>query len=450
MSRVVESLPVPKQFAYSIGQLGWSILVNVINLALVYFYLPPGAAGLPTLITTATFLGVLNAITLIAASGRILDAVTDPIIAGMSDRSTHRRGRRIPFMMWSAIPAALLMVLMFVPPVPTVSVTNIVWLVVVQAGFYVAFTFYATPYFALLPDLGHTPRERLNLATWISATYAVGAIVGGTVPLIADAVETATGMEPVRAFQTAVGLLGAVAAVCMLVPVIAIEERRYAMAIPTSMPLGQALRSTFHNTDFRRFVASDFAYFTGFAIVLTGLFYYVTVLLGQAEALATTLVAVLVGVSFLFYPLVNLAATRIGKKPLMVGAFVWMAVALGLVPLLGRVDLPPLTQAYAITLLLSVPIATLGVLPSAVLADIAEYDAKRTGEAREGMFFAARTLMQKFGQTFGVVSFAALTTLGRDVGDDLGIRLSGLVGVVLCLAAAILFVRYDEKTVTGS
>ena len=79
------------------------------------------------------------------------------------------------------------------------------------------------------------------------------------------------------------------------------------------------------------------------------------------------------------------------------------------------------------------------MLPNAVLADIAQEDAIRTKEQREGMFFAARTLMQKFGQTFGVVSFAMLTTLGRDVGDDLGVRLSGLVGFALCLVAGIVF-----------
>ncbi len=58
--------------------------------------------------------------------------------------------------------------------------------------------------------------------------------------------------------------------------------------------------------------------------------------------------------------------------------------------------------------------------------------------------------MQKFGQTFGVVSFAMLTTLGRDVGDDLGVRLSGLVGFALCLAAGIVFARYNEKEVVGN
>ena len=111
MALTVEDLPISKQIYYAIGQLGWSTLVNIVGVALVFFYLPPDTAGLPQLITGATFFGVLNAITLIAASGRLLDAITDPWIAGMSDRSTNPKGRRVPFMARGAIPAAVFLVL---------------------------------------------------------------------------------------------------------------------------------------------------------------------------------------------------------------------------------------------------------------------------------------------------------------------------------------------------
>lgn len=447
MAHAVEDLPLAKQVAYAIGQLGWSTLVNIVGVSLVYFYLPPESAGLPQLITGVAFLGVLNAITLVAASGRLLDAVTDPWIAGLSDRSTNPRGRRIPFMAKGAIPAAVFLVLMFLPPVGEESGWNILWLVVVQAAFYVFLTVYVTPYFALLPEMGHTPDQRLNLSTWISITYALGIILAGLVPAIAGAVGDAFGLEPLRAFQVAVAALALVALLCMFVPVFVLDERRYAAGEPSTVPLGPAIRATLANIEFRRFVVSDFAYFTGLTIVQTGLLYYVTVLLLEEEALVSTLLAVLVVVSFVFYPLVNLLAKRLGKKPLMVGAFVWMSVVFAGVPLLGNDALPGVAQAYLLILLMAVPIAFLGVLPNAVLADIAEYDAARTGEQREGMFFAARTLMQKFGQTFGVVSFAVLTSLGRDVGDDLGIRLSGLVGFALCVVAAIVFARYDERRV---
>jgi GPH family glycoside/pentoside/hexuronide:cation symporter len=51
MSGTVELLPHSKQLAYAVGQLGWSTLVNIVGVALLYFYLPPDTAGLPQLIT---------------------------------------------------------------------------------------------------------------------------------------------------------------------------------------------------------------------------------------------------------------------------------------------------------------------------------------------------------------------------------------------------------------
>ena len=84
------TLPLSKQITYALGQLGWSILVNLIGLMLVYFYLPPETAGLPFFITQVVFLGVLNVLTIVAASGRLVDAITDPLIASYSDRFDHK------------------------------------------------------------------------------------------------------------------------------------------------------------------------------------------------------------------------------------------------------------------------------------------------------------------------------------------------------------------------
>lgn len=449
MTNVPETLPISRQWTYATGQLGWSILANIVGINLVFFYLPPDTAGLPTLIASTTFLGVLNAVVLIAASGRLLDAITDPLIASFSDRLRSNRGRRIPFMTWAAIPAAVFLTLMFIPPSNSTSGWNIVWLVVVQALFYVALTAYVTPFFALLPELGHTVRERLNLSTWISITFALGIILGGSVPLLAGVIEGAAGVERLRAYQYAIAGLALLAIVLMFVPVWTIDERRYAVGEPSSVRLGEAIRSTFRNVHFRYYVVADFAYWTGLTIIQTGLLFYVTVLLLEAESLVGTLLTVFVLVSFLFYPVVNLAAARLGKKPLMVASFIIMGLIFVSIWFLGDLQLSPLVQAYGIVVLFGVPVAFLSVLPNAVLADIAEADAVATGDRQEGMFFAARTLMQKLGQTTGVVLFAMLTTLGSDVGDDLGIRLSGLVGCVLCIVAGLVFTRYDEAAVIG-
>ncbi len=442
----VEELPLVRQIAYAVGQLGWSTLVNIVGLMLVYFYVPPEDAGIPFLINQVVLLGILNVVSLVAASGRLVDAITDPIIASLSDRLNHRLGRRIPFMLAGAFPAALFCLLMFVPPVGAISVWNMVWLVVVQALFYTFLTAYVTPYFALLPELGHTSTRRLNLSTWISITYALGIIVAAQTPLLADVVQASLNLgSRMTAIQVAIGALALIAFLLMLVPTIFISERRYCRSKPSSVPFLTALRETFRNRYFRYYVIADFSYFMGLAIINTGLLFYVTVLLGLAEALVGNLLAIMVLTSFVFYPLVNLLARKVGKKVLVVLSFVVMSLVFLGVYFLGQFPLDREAQAYALVLVYAVPLAFLGVLPNAILADIAEHDRLKTGDAKEGMYFASRTLMQKFGQTFGIFIFAALLTLGKDPGNDLGVRLSGIVGFVLCFAAAVVFSLYQES-----
>lgn len=440
------TLPMSKQITYAIGQLGWSILVNLIGLMLVYFYLPPETAGLPFFITQVVFLGVLNVLTIVAASGRLVDAITDPLIASYSDRFDHKRGRRIPFMALGALPAALFCFLIFVPPQQQLSGWNIVWLVVTQIFFYVSLTMYVTPFFALLPELGHTANERLNLSTWISVTYALGIIVAAQTPLLADILQDSLGLASrVTAIQAAIGVVAVLALIFMAFPIFTIDERKYCDSKPSTVPLFEALKSTFQNASFRYYVVADFSYFMGLTIMNTGLLFYITVLLGLEEALVGTLLAVMVVVSFVFYPVVNVLAKKTGKRVLVIGAFLSMSIVFLGVYFFGRLPLAPSAQAYLLVLLYSLPLSFLSVLPNAILADIAEHDALQSGERKEGMFFAARTLMQKFGQTFGILVFAMLTTFGKDPGDDLGIRLSGLAGFLLCLGAGLIFIRYNER-----
>ncbi len=444
----IEKLPVGKQIAYSIGQLGWSTLVNIIGLQLVYFYIPPEDAGIRGFISQAVFLAVLNAITLLAASGRLFDAITDPLIANLSDTWKGKRGRRIPFLMAGSLPAAIFCILMFLPVVNQESGWNIVWLFGMQALFYLFLTMYVTPYFALLPELGHTANERLNLSTWISITYALGIVSASQIPAIASVVGGVFQIaEKVHAIQLAIGITALIAMLLMFVPVIFIDENRYCKTVPSNTPLFEALKRTFQNQHFRYYVVADFSYFMGLTIVMTGLLYYITVLLGLSDQLMGILLPLMIFVSFIFYPLVNLFAKLVGKKILVTGSFLTMSVVFFFIFFLGNLPLSNVLQAYLVVICYSVPLSFLGVLPNAVLADIAEHDALKTGVRQEGMFFAARTLMQKFGQTFGVFIFAALTSFGKDPGNDLGIRLSGLVGFGLCLMAGFYFLKYNETHV---
>ena len=92
----------------------------------------------------------------------------------------------------------------------------------------------------------------------------------------------------------------------------------------------------------------------------------------------------------------------------------------------------------------SFPLAALGILPNAILADIAQKDTEETGENHEGMFFAVKYLFVKLGQTLGIAVFAMLTIYGKDPENDFGLRLNGVVGFVLCIFALLFFSRFKE------
>ena len=445
-----EALPLGKQIAYSVGQFGWSLLVNIIGIQLVYFYIPPKDAGLPLLIAQGTFFVVLNTVTLIAASGRLFDAITDPLIASLSDRSKHPRGRRIPFMAWAPIPAALFCVLMFIPPHGEISSLNIAWVVVTQLLFFLFITMYVTPFFALLPELSRNERDRLNLSTYISITWALGLMVASQVPGAAGALEPMLGLSKIVALRYVIGFLAVIAVLLMYVPVFAIDERRYCAGQTESVPLVASIMKAIRNRSFRLYIIADFSYFCAITIIVTGMLFYVKVLLFPADAaggdsLVGILMPAMVLVSFLMYPLVNLLARIVGKKPLVAGAFCFFGVVFSFIFFMGRLPISPTVQGYLLAVAAAVPMAFLGILPNAVLADIAEHDAQKSGVRQEGMFFAARTFLQKMGATAGVMIFAALTTFGKDPGDDLGVRLSGPVGMALSFFAAAVFLFYDEK-----
>ncbi|MBX7059596.1 MAG: MFS transporter [Leptospirales bacterium] len=444
MAQQAETLPLSKQLSYAIGQLGWSTLVNIIGFWQVKFYIPTEEDNMPSLITRITFLAVLNAIAIIAAASRLWDAITDPLIASLSDRSKNPRGRRIPFMKIAALPAAVFLTLSFMPPDRQPTIANIVWLCMMLLGFFLFLTIYVTPYFALIAEFGHTPAERLKLSTWISVTYALGIIVASQAASIWNPMIEG-GMDPLQARQIAIGLLAAIAAALMFVPVLTIDERRYSKAEPSSSALLPALVRTFKNRNFLHYTAADFAYFMGLTIIMTGLAYYLPVMLGMSEANVGLLMTVMIAISFAFYALVYFLAGRFGKRPLVLISFLWFAAVFAFIYNLGRLPASPEAQAYALVVLAALPIAFLGVLPNAILADIAEHSALKEGVRQEGMFYAARTFMQKMGQTLGIFVFAILTQFGIDRGNDLGLRYSGLAGVALCALAFALFFGMNEK-----
>ena len=278
-----------EMWIFAIGQLGWSILGGIINTWLVTFYLPTSGsveAGAKFYVPTGLVVGgVLTVLGLITFVCRIFDAVTDPLIASISDRSTNPKGRRIPFMGKAAVPFAVITVLIFCAPIDHISGINIAWILVFLILFYLFMTMYCTPYNALISEFGKTQDDRMYISTAISLTFFFGTLIAYLPFMLAGPLQSMVGYS--WSYRIWFIILAVIALICMLIPVIKLNERDFVDAKPSETDMFRSLRSTFKNKEFLKFAASDIAYWVGLTLFQTGLPFFVKVSMQLDEFFTT-------------------------------------------------------------------------------------------------------------------------------------------------------------------
>ncbi len=430
---------------FAIGQLGWAMLSGVVSNWLLYFYMPSEetiAAGMPLFITQGIVFAGMTVIGLITAFCRLVDGFIDPFIASKSDSLNHPLGRRIPFMRWFAVPFGIMTVVVFTLPGMGGELFNDVALLVCLVAFYVSLSLYCTPFNALIPELGRTQELRVNLSTYISVTYFIGTAFAYLVPTIAGFFQASLGIA--NAYRVTIAILAAIAIVCMLLPAFTIDEQTYAETEPSTTPMGASVVKTFKNKVFQIFEVSDILYWVAITMFQTGMPFYVTSLMGLDSSMNFVFFAGMTVLSLAFYAPVNILAKRMGKKRLVAFAFFFFCLAFIVTSICGQFGVPELAWGALVAILAAIPMAILGILPQAVLADIAECDAVETGENREGMFYAARTFSMTLGQSLAMILFSSIATLGT---GGFGYRVTAVVATVFCLLGGLVFLRYRETRV---
>ena len=436
---------------FAIGQFGWSLLSGIISTWLVHLY-----TGVPTnegdtnglfagfisqnpLIASLTLFGIITAV------GRLFDAITDPLIASWSDRSDFKGGRRIPFMKAVAIPFALCTVAVFVvPQFSSITVNNTVIFILLML-FYLFMTIYCTPYNALIAELGDTQKNRINVSTYISFTYIAGFSVATLIPSLAGPLQGVAGSQE-NAVRLSIGIMAAVACVAMLIPAFYIKERAYIDSKPVQTPAFGSLVKTFKNSQFRRFVYADVIYFFAVTLFQTGLADYETKLMEIDSSNTFTLTVLMTVISLALYPLVNRLAPKLGKKKIIITGFFTYAAVFLLTALCGV----GFVWGVIIAGCAGIPMAILGILPQACVADVSELNTLETGEDRSGMFFAARTFAMKLGQALSLLIYTSVTVSKIAANGEKYVtagqyRTTAVIATVACLGGAFLFFLYNEK-----
>jgi len=436
-----------QKMTFVLGNLGWSLGSYGVQNLLNYFYIPNSVGAttmFPLFIRTASVVLGLTIVGLVSFGGRLFDAVTDPVIAGMSDRTENRIGKRRTFMAISGLPLAGFAVLVFVPITRSHSPANVIWLSITLVFFYLFFTMYMVTISAWVSELGQDSSARLDLATLSSVGWAIGFGLGNASYFLQGVFEDA-GMAPTGAFQLTMGLFAAVSVVSLYLPVVFIPENRHARRARSTSRSFSAIASALRDRNFVAFLVAQLCYWIALTFIQVGIAYIAVTLLGLDKAFASLAMTVLFAVSFIFYVPVNVVARRIGKKKVLAFAYLALCLVYVFTTFSGLYPIGGAAQGLIIAVAAALPVAIFTIIPFAMIADMAELHGRATGDHQAGMYYAVRGLVMKGGIALSNLLFPTIVLWGGTEVSAFGVRATAVAALIASLIGAIVIIRWYRE-----
>jgi len=336
-------------------------------------------------------------------SVRIFDAVTDPVIGYVSDRTKTRFGRRRPYIAVGSIFIAGMMIMLFNPPQATPSFET-VWFGVSIYALFLFWTIVTVPYESLGPEITFDYHERTSLFGLRDGLLIAGTLAAASSPALVQWVfglpDNAAG-ERAKFYWISIlyaPLLIGTAWWCVL----AIKERA-----PDAQTHASGIFSGLHQVAKNRpFIILLVAYTIsaiGNNLPATLILFYVQYVLQSELADFFLLLYFVTGIVFL--PGWIFISRRTGKKAAWLVSMAINSGAFVGVFFLGPGD----AVIYGILVFLSgIGFGATLAIPSAIQADVIDYDELLTGERREGQYIGLWSISKKMAAAVGIGAGLAL------------------------------------------
>lgn len=330
------------------------------------------------------------------------NAVNDPLAGYLSDRTRTRWGRRIPYILFGALPLAISFVFLWTPPFRVAanqSLELFVYFLLMVFCFDTLWTLVALNYTALFPEMFGSAAERAQVSAWRQIFNVAGVFCAmGLSPLI----YTAWGWS-------FLGVLYAVltAGVLLLTTKFCRERPESSQEEPLNLING--LRATLMNRAFLAFIGTLIFIWLAFQMLQSMIPFFAKYVLNVPEQeplkvsvlLALPLVVVLPALWLWRYVAMRWGAARALSYALI-------AFALALPPLFFVRDF---LEATLVMGLLGVGLGGLWLLPDLLIADIIDEDELQTGVRREGLYFGMNGLLIRLAFTLQGLIFSAVFSI---------------------------------------
>jgi GPH family glycoside/pentoside/hexuronide:cation symporter len=305
----------------------------------------------------------------------IYNALNNPVLGYMSDRTRTRWGRRIPYILFGGLPYAVTFALLFTAPFdgrdnPVGLLIYFGTAIVIWEGIYTGFS---TGYYGLLPEMFGTYRERTDVAAKMNIFQTVALVLGAALPPLLANLLGWSGMAVV---------LAVISVIAIYVGYPFLFERKD-LKTDTSFPFLQALKYTFLNRSYLTAAGAQAMRFFATGTLQTGILFYIKYSLKVEEGLATVILGIAFVVAmFSLYPWRNWVANKLdSRRTLMLANLVMI---LGIVPMGFS---PNINFTYAAAVVLGIGLGGLVLIGDVIMTEVVDEDEVKTGHQRAGMYF---------------------------------------------------------------
>ena len=441
---------------YCLSDVAKGLFNGMIGNYLLYFFQPTVKSGLPILLPQNKLLGFVTVMALLTGLSKVVDAVTDPWVANLSDRCTHKSGRRMPVLRYAAVPYAVSVLMIFMAPFKQGSVANVIWVGFFLIAYYVSYTFFFIPRNALIPEVIPDAGDRVGYYGISTAFFMGSSSFMYAATLFVDIIK-GFGVSALGAWRIVFTVFAAIGLVCVLLGATAFNETDYAFASekPKQSLLSSA-KTIFKNRSFVTFFAGDLFSYISMAFFQTAMLYYITMLLNVPESQSFLVMLSAIGVALCLFPLIVKFSKSYGKKAMLVAASVVFTVVFAFIFFGDK--LAALVAGYELFLglfmgiVVAFPFAAINILPQSCMSDIIQKDSIENGVNREGFFSATKTFIEKIAYSLAMVVVSSVLAVGAPLGESvgmLGVKLTGVFAGVFSLVSLIFFILYNERGVTG-
>ena len=426
-------LTAGQRVGYAVGDLGINLYFISTATYLLYFY--TDVFGISAAVAASVLL-----------VARVVDAVTDPLMGMIAERTRSRWGRLRPYILFGAIPLGLLGVLTFSTP-DLSSQGKIWWAYTTYILFGVLYTVVGIPYSALTSSLTSNHHERTLLST-VRMAFAFGggyAISVGMLPLVGLFETAQIGFQMVM-----IGF--SIAATLLLWFTFASTEERVQPPPTQKLSVSDSFAAVFRNPPLLVVMVLFTGGMLSFTVRQTVTVYYLKYNVGR-EDLVSLFFGITMPVMFLGLLAVPKLAARFGKAGgIMVGAVVTIFGCVGLyfTPYDSIVGIFFFSCVMALG---GTPIAVLGW---AMIPDTVEYAQWKLGLRADGAIFSFSSFFQKLAKAVGGAGVAAaLATAGYVANAEqteaslnaIHLMMTLTPGVIMALMIVVAsFYRLDEST----